>query len=129
MALSMYEVKRIEGKGLGCFATKDIKRGCLILHEDPQIPHVGDENVLALWKSFEKMKEADQVEYMTLHDKFEDIPYDILPLNMKNGKIGQRSVNFCFFNHKFLVLWVGEVPTRYKLQLMTVCTSCKLKQN
>ena len=87
----MYEVRTIEGKGLGCIATQDIKRGWQILHENPQMPHVGDENVLALWKNFEKMSVANQVEYLTLHDKFEDIPYHALPDNMKNGMFCQRS--------------------------------------
>ena len=86
----MYEVKRVKGKGLGCFATKDIKRGRLILHENPQIPHVGD-NVLALWQSFEKMKVADQVEYMTLHDVYEDIPHHSFSPNSRNSMDCQRS--------------------------------------
>ena len=33
----LFEVKKVEGKGLGCFATKDIKRGTVILKEAPQI--------------------------------------------------------------------------------------------
>ena len=87
MASDMYEIESIEGKGLGCIATKDIKRGSLILNEKPQIPDVGDENVLALLECYEKMSLADQVEYMTLHDKFEDIPYQVLTLKMKSGLI------------------------------------------
>ena len=33
----LFDVKKVEGKGLGCFATKDIKRGTVILKEAPQI--------------------------------------------------------------------------------------------
>ena len=33
----LFEVRKVEGKGLGCFATKDIKRGTVILKEAPQI--------------------------------------------------------------------------------------------
>ena len=33
----LFEVRKAEGKGLGCFATKDIKRGTVILKEAPQI--------------------------------------------------------------------------------------------
>ena len=33
----LFEVKKVEEKGLGCFAIKDIKRGTLILKEAPQI--------------------------------------------------------------------------------------------
>ena len=32
-----YQVVEIDGKGLGCVATKDIKRGTLILKEKAQI--------------------------------------------------------------------------------------------
>ena len=36
----MYEVKQIEGKGLGIIAIKDISKGSLILKETPQMSHV-----------------------------------------------------------------------------------------
>ena len=65
----MYQLKIIEGKGFGCFALNDILKGSLILCENPQIPSVGDDNILALWKSYQKMSEMDQSEYMTLHKK------------------------------------------------------------
>ena len=31
------EIKEIDGKGFGCFATKDIKRGTVVLIETPQL--------------------------------------------------------------------------------------------
>ena len=33
----LYQVKEIEGKGVGCVATRDIKSGTLILSETPQL--------------------------------------------------------------------------------------------
>ena len=33
----LFVVRKVEGKGLGCFATTDIKRGTVILKEAPQI--------------------------------------------------------------------------------------------
>ena len=33
----MYELKSIDGKGLGAIAKKNVKRGTLILEEKPQI--------------------------------------------------------------------------------------------
>ena len=33
----VYKIVEIEGKGLGCIATKDIQRGDLILREKPQL--------------------------------------------------------------------------------------------
>ena len=34
---AIYKVVEIEGKGLGCVASTDIKRGSLILNENPQM--------------------------------------------------------------------------------------------
>ena len=83
MAFNMYQVRRIEYKGLGCFASKYILKGSLISTEIPQIPHFGDENVLAVWEAYQKMSEADKLEYMTLHDKSDNI--ENLPLDMQPG--------------------------------------------
>ena len=44
-----YEVMQIEGKGLGCVATKDIKRGTLILREKAQIFDNGEEQGTPGW--------------------------------------------------------------------------------
>ena len=40
VASSVYQVKNIEGKGLGCVASMNIKRGSTILREIPQIPFI-----------------------------------------------------------------------------------------
>ena len=72
---SLYKITEIEGKGLGCVATSDIKKGSLILMESPQLC-VGRGGT-SMWikhllKSFYGMSKADQLEYMTLHNSFND---------------------------------------------------------
>ena len=56
-ALNMYQVRRIEGKGLGCVASIDILQGSLIMSENPQIPNVGCDNILAVWEFYQRMSE------------------------------------------------------------------------
>ena len=75
---AIYKVVDVEGKGLGCVASTDIKRGSLILNENPQIKSVGEtlkearqkgqmaEWIKRLLKSFNQMNKADQLEFMTL---------------------------------------------------------------
>ena len=72
----VYKVIEIEGKGLGCVATVDIEKGSLILTENPQICGNTEEEkgsskwIKSLLKSFKQMKKADQLEYMALHNKW-----------------------------------------------------------
>ena len=72
---SQYKVTEIEGKGLGCVAILDIKKGSLILAETPQLCIETEERegssmwIQSLLKSFYEMSKADQNEYMTLHNK------------------------------------------------------------
>ena len=75
---AIYKVVDVEGKGLGCVASTDIKRGSLILNENPQIESLGEtmeearqkgqmaEWIKRLLKSFNQMNKADQLEFMTL---------------------------------------------------------------
>ena len=76
MMSSVYKVTEIKGKGLGCIAIVDIKKGSLILDENPQIcPDIKEEMLSSGWiksllKSFYEMSKTDQDEYMTLHNKF-----------------------------------------------------------
>jgi len=90
----LFEVKKVEGKGLGCFAIKDIKRGTLILKEAPQIEQQPvkldtdneaietfsvDENggfistnpfsIMNIMISFNAMNKKDQMEYLKLYNK------------------------------------------------------------
>jgi hypothetical protein len=73
---NLYKVTKIEGKGLGCVAISDIKKGSLILKENPQL-YIESEEVKwssgwikSLMTSFNEMTETDQHEYMILHNKF-----------------------------------------------------------
>jgi hypothetical protein len=76
---SLYKVTKIEGKGLGCVAISDIKKGSLILSEKLQLCVKTEEKegssmwIKSLLKSFYQMSKADQHEYMTLHNKFNNI--------------------------------------------------------
>ena len=71
---SLYKVTEIEGKGLGCVAISDIKKGSLILTEKPQLcvesPEMSSMWIKRLLKSFYGMNKTDQLEYMTLHNSF-----------------------------------------------------------
>jgi hypothetical protein len=91
---SVYKVTEIEGKGLGCVATVNIEKGSLILTENPQIYcNTEEEKASSKWiksllKSFKQMKKADQLEYMALHNKFDNTPPNIVP--WINGEINQE---------------------------------------
>ena len=67
----LYELKSIDGKGLGAIAKQNIKRGTLILEEKPQISD--DDNdigkpewIKSVWESFKRMRKLDQEEYLKL---------------------------------------------------------------
>jgi len=76
----MFRVTPIEGKGFGVVATKFIKRGTLILKEEPQIPNVEWPTSMKvdLWKRciktliklFYQMSESNQDEYLKLYNRF-----------------------------------------------------------
>ena len=69
-----YKVKVVEGKQFGCVASKDIKKGTIILKEKPQcIANWSGsrlkkfENVI---EAFNKMSKSDQDDYLKLYNKF-----------------------------------------------------------
>jgi len=78
MMSSLYKVTEIEGKGLGCVAISDIKKGSLILMEKPKLcVEIEEREGSSMWikillKSFNEMIKADQLEYMTLHNNFQN---------------------------------------------------------
>ena len=89
MMSSLYKVTEIEGKGLGCVAISDIKKGSLILMENPQLCVERPEEI-SMWiqrllKSFYGMSKTDQLEYMTLHNSFNNFK------NLKNSEAIQNS--------------------------------------
>ena len=88
----MFQVNPVEGKGFGIVATKFIKKGVLILQEDPQIQIEPNEEsqrgedlmssivanpgswkiwINKLWSLFNQMEESDQKEYLELYNSFE----------------------------------------------------------
>ena len=73
---SLYKVTKIEGKGLGCVAISDIKKGSLISIFNPQLCVETEETegssmwIKSLLKSFYQMSKADQHEFMTLYNRF-----------------------------------------------------------
>ena len=71
---SLYKVTEIEGKGVGCVAISEIKKGSLILIENPQLC-IGTEErkgslgwIKSLLISFDQMSKADKLEYMKLYN-------------------------------------------------------------
>ena len=75
---SMYELLPIEGKGLGCVATKEIKIGTLILEEIPQLvvpqnivkkSELSLEFMCSLVDTFKKMSKTDQEEFLNLYNR------------------------------------------------------------
>ena len=73
---NLYKVVKIDGKGLGCVALKDIEIGTLILKEKPQCitniyrPHNQDSTPSSaiVTQSFKQMSKSDQDEYLKLYN-------------------------------------------------------------
>ena len=102
---SLYKVTEIEGKGLGCVAISDIKKGSLILKEKPKLcvekegEYWSSEQIKSLLKSFYEMSKADQLEYMTLHNKFNNIQ------NFQNSE----AIHFCQEVLENVKLEIGKI--------------------
>ena len=77
---NLYKVVKIDGKGLGCVALKDIEIGTLILKEKPQCIATPD-NVI---QSFVCMSKSDQDEYLKLYNAHAD------PLSKKFAQCAGR---------------------------------------
>ena len=104
---SVYKVTEIEGKGLGCVATVDIEKGTLILTENPQICGNNEETlgsskwIKSLLKSFNRMKKADQLEYMALHNKWnnfqdsQNVEYHVKQIELFKENIIEKDVKNC----------------------------------
>ena len=82
------KVKKIDGKGLGWVANKDIKRGSVIFTENPQLELSLEQKgaksmeinfnpnwVEKVMSSFNRMNKTDQDEYMKLSNSFDNIPF------------------------------------------------------
>lgn len=73
----LYKEAKVSGKGVGCIATKAIKKGDLVLKEAPQLffPNVSVttfEECLVVVKTFMEMSKEDQERYLDLHNKYDD---------------------------------------------------------
>ena len=77
-----FKLTKIDDKGFGCIATKDIPEGTLILREKAQIfDNGGDPTgpdvagwIKSVMTSFNQMNEDNQKEFLTLHnDMFQDL--------------------------------------------------------
>ena len=76
----LYKVVKIQGKGLGCMALKDIEKGTLILEEKPQCVATFQNNSdgsiqvnpKSLIQSFGRMSKSDQDEYLKLYNAYND---------------------------------------------------------
>ena len=84
----------LKGKGLGCVASKTKEKGALILSENPQIygrnsEELKDETkwIKTLVQSFNRMNKADQIDYLALHSKYDDI--QTLPPDFQGGEISE----------------------------------------
>jgi hypothetical protein len=66
---TLYSEEDVAGKGVGCIASKDIKKGSLILRETP-ILILNVASVKEILGTFMKMSEEDQEKYMMLNDAF-----------------------------------------------------------
>ena len=72
-----YQIVKIDGKGFGCVATKDIKRGTLILREKAQMKYPKSSEKLKTqdWikgvvQSFNQMNKKNQEEFWKLHNYY-----------------------------------------------------------
>ena len=68
-----YEVKHINGKGMGCIALREIKPGTMILQEKPQLLlPAGNWSIRDLAMSFKKLSDSEDDEFLNLHNRFEN---------------------------------------------------------
>ena len=102
-----YKVLPIKGKGLGCIAIKDIKKGTLILQEkpecksNPEAENGSQEEFQSVIESFHRMSDENKEKFMGLYDRYESINVeDDLPDwdfgNMELLKIYQIFKSFFF---------------------------------
>ena len=117
---NLYKVVKIDGKGLGCVAMKDIEIGTLILKEklqcvgdisraitiklarelEPQNLPFDDTWWNSVIKSFEQMKKSDQDEYLKLHNAFNGQGLsDVIGIYKTNAMDRGVGIKSSRFNH------------------------------
>ena len=71
-----FEVKEVRGKGLGVFALKDIRRGELILKEDPILSYKEFDDLeemfrpMKVYEAFTKIPQSSREEYLELDESY-----------------------------------------------------------
>ena len=76
---TMYMEKNVPGKGVGCVAKSEIKKGSLVLREYPQLLTPEDDDSVTLKEqaqsiidAFLKMPDEDKERYLQLHNMYFD---------------------------------------------------------
>ena len=111
-----YQVKLIEGKGMGCFALKEIKIGTMILQEKPQLllPS-GNWSIRDLATSFKQMTDDEDDEYLKLYNRFENINHlndqDKAKVNKWKQDLGENLVSFDEERLKIILNIIGIYVT------------------
>ena len=130
----LFKIDRIDGKGLGWIALRDIKAGTLIYEEKPQFVMknnrinrtdtscfadgggVLDRNPLDLMNSFYAMSENDQKEFLELHNKYLDLKF--LPDQSQQHYFDWEKVTESFVRKRQAE---GHVPIDSNLLLKIIC--------
>ena len=112
----LFKIDKIDGKGLGWIALRDIKAGTLIYEEKSQFTHCGDRNPLDLMNSFYAMNENDQKEFLELHNKY---------LDLKSLPVGIQQRYYKYVAESFVRerQAKGQVPIDSNLILKIFCIS------
>ena len=70
MTESVYNVQEVAGKGMGCVATKDIKKGSLVLREKPAL-FIEKQDPKSCFKSFSMMISENQETNLALYNAYD----------------------------------------------------------
>ena len=80
---ALYRLEEVAGKGIGCIATQDIQKGCLILRETPQllVPEFDDsaslkEKLVNVIKVFLQMSPEDKENYLNLYNMYTAVEWE-----------------------------------------------------
>ena len=112
----LFKIDKIDGKGLGWIALRDIKAGTLIYEEKSQFTHCGDRNPLDLMNSFYAMNENDQKEFLELHNKYLDLKS--LPDQSQQHYFDWEKVTESFVRKRQAE---GHVPIDSNLVMKIIC--------
>ncbi|GJJ78569.1 hypothetical protein EMPS_10928 [Entomortierella parvispora] len=92
-----YVIKEAPGKGLGMFATRDIRRGECILAESPLV--YGTPDFIETQRAIDAMSPADKESYFALHNVHSDLPAAIGIMKTNGLPLGVDSVECAVYKH------------------------------